>query len=306
MPNKKNRKKQSYAVKLIHHAINVIVPRSHNNYRPHLISGIGLGAIALLAGAGLWLAASSQQTAVLGAQPEITPAALLKDVNAERTRAGGAELAYSAVLADAALAKGKDMLANQYWAHTSPSGVTPWKWIQDQQYSYMYAGENLAKNFSSADATVAAWMASSAHRENMMHDYYTEAGFAVVDGQLDDVPTTIIVALFATPASTTVAGASTSSPQTGADINFLSRVGLSVQAMNPMLLGSVLLALLAIAVAALTFASTHVGVFRMWQKKPLNKVRQTTAWHQHHTVGKAVGLASFVIIAVALFSGGQL
>ncbi|MFS8119533.1 MAG: CAP domain-containing protein, partial [Microcoleus sp.] len=51
--------------------------------------------------------------------------------------------------------------------HVSPTGVQPWVWINDTGYNYDTAGENLAKNYPSTQATVDAWMASPVHRANI-------------------------------------------------------------------------------------------------------------------------------------------
>ena len=52
------------------------------------------------------------------------------------------------------------MLEHNYWAHVSPDGVEPWQFIQQQNYFYLSAGENLARDFISEKDLVAAWMAS--------------------------------------------------------------------------------------------------------------------------------------------------
>ena len=302
MASKKSRTKQSSFYKAIHHVVNVVVPRAHNGYHPHLISRYGLAVIALVAAVGF--IGSNRPSDVLGAEPAITPAALLRGVNTVRATEGVDPLQGNAQLAAAALAKGENMFAGQYWAHTSPSGVTPWQWIQGEGYSYSYAGENLAKNFDSAQATVDAWMASPSHRENMLREYYTEAGFAVVDGMLDGRPTTIVVAMFTAPQTVTsgVAGV-TSGSDVGSPIGIFARVGLGLQTMSPAVLGAIALSLMALLVAVATFAATHLEFFK--------RQRRTTAtkgtWLQHHTITKAIGLTTFVVAIVMVFgSGGQL
>ena len=57
-------------------------------------------------------------------------------------------------LNEAAQLKAQDMFRYNYWAHTSPRGVEPWKWLGDVGYTYSIAGENLAKNYPTAVATV--------------------------------------------------------------------------------------------------------------------------------------------------------
>ena len=36
------------------------------------------------------------------------------------------------------------MAKNEYFAHTSPTGITPWYWLSQVDYNFIYAGENLA------------------------------------------------------------------------------------------------------------------------------------------------------------------
>ena len=55
-------------------------------------------------------------------------------------------LAKSDMLQEAAEKKAQDMIENNYFAHTSPQGKTPWHWVEESGYDYRYAGENLAIN----------------------------------------------------------------------------------------------------------------------------------------------------------------
>jgi len=86
------------------------------------------------------------------------------------------------------------MLAKNYWAHSSPDGTTPWVFIKNAGYEYLYAGENLARGFSSASDVVNAWMNSKAgHRENLLSPNYDDVGFAVVTGTLAGDETILVV-----------------------------------------------------------------------------------------------------------------
>lgn len=306
MTNKKQAKQQTLARRIMSHVINIFVPRDHNSYHPHLISRYSLAIIALMGAGGILFSASVEKSSVLGSEPTISAVDLLEGVNAERTKKGEDALTIDHKLADAALAKGKDMFKEQYWAHNSPRGTTPWKWIQDQGYNYLYAGENLAKNYPNAKSTVAAWMASPTHRDNMLRDYYTEAGFAIVDGVLDGQQTTIVVALFATPASMGALVAGTmNGGEVGSELGVLPRIGVSLQSMDPATLGAVSLSALAIVIAVVTFMSTHLRQYVLARKQPSISTPHG-AWHRHHTVSKTIGLSTFVLLSLALFGGGQL
>ena len=99
----------------------------------------------------------------------------------------------------AAEAKAEDMLKNDYFAHTSPEGRTPWHWLKKAGYSYKYAGENLATNYTDAKDQEKAWMKSKTHRENILNKNYREAGIAIVDGKIDGQSSLVTVVFFLAP-----------------------------------------------------------------------------------------------------------
>lgn len=116
--------------------------------------------------------------------------------NKDRTDAGLPALTINKKLSDAAYAKALDMLANNYFAHVSPSGKTPWSWMDAENYNYIYAGENLAINFKTPQETETAWMNSPSHRENIMSKNYTEVGIAEAQGVLNGQPAIVVVEMF--------------------------------------------------------------------------------------------------------------
>jgi hypothetical protein len=91
------------------------------------------------------------------------------------------------------------MFTNNYWAHNSPQGKTPWTFFDAVDYKYSTAGENLAKDFYNTDSLVKAWMNSPTHKENIINTKYKEIGIAVVNGTLGDIKTTLVVQHFGTP-----------------------------------------------------------------------------------------------------------
>lgn len=129
----------------------------------------------------------------------ITEASILQLTNNARTEAGLTPLVTSSALSQAAKLKGEDMLKHQYFAHISPSGITPWFWMKKTNYQYQIAGENLAIDFLDAEDVVAAWIASPTHKENMLHADYTETGMAVVSGNFQGGTSVIIVHMFGKP-----------------------------------------------------------------------------------------------------------
>jgi hypothetical protein len=139
-----------------------------------------------------------QMPDVLGYATDIQVQALLSDTNTQRQKLGLTPLTLNSQLSEAAARKAADMFTKNYWAHNSPTGTTPWDFITGVGYKYVVAGENLAKNFSTSQAVVDAWMASPTHRDNIVKPSYREIGFAVVNGKLNGEDTTLVVQMFGT------------------------------------------------------------------------------------------------------------
>ena len=133
---------------------------------------------------------------VLGYAANISVEDVIRLTNEKRAQAGLSPLAFNSELSSAAKAKGDDMITKDYWAHVAPDGTEPWYFFNQVGYKYRYAGENLAKDFSTAQSAVDAWMASPSHKENMLSGKYDDVGIAVVEGDVNGVDTTIIVQLF--------------------------------------------------------------------------------------------------------------
>lgn len=173
-------------------------PHESNNHRSRLLHGEALFIVALLLFiAGVFVTPFKvSHPGVLGIQTNITAEELVQDTNAERVKQGLSPLVLDTVLSEAAQKKAEDMFAKNYWAHFAPDGGTPWGFIKASGYEYIYAGENLARGFTTADAAVAAWMASPSHRENMLSRNYTDVGFAIMSGKLTGEDTVLIVEMF--------------------------------------------------------------------------------------------------------------
>lgn len=126
----------------------------------------------------------------------ITPSNIIALTNETRRSLNLSELTVDPKLAQAAQAKAEDMFKNQYFAHTSPDGVTPWDWIKSSGYNYRSAGENLAANFTEAEDVEAGWMASPTHHDNIVSDRYDEIGVGIAQGMYDGYQTTFVVQMF--------------------------------------------------------------------------------------------------------------
>lgn len=183
---------------ILHH---LFLPHESNNHRSKVLhhDSLLIAIAFLFAGIIVIQGIHRQYPAVLGDATSITVQDLLKDTNLEREANGLPPLVLNADLTKAAQMKAKDMFAKDYWAHVSPDGTTPWVWIRDSGYNYLYAGENLARGFSTSGDVTTAWMNSPEHRANLLSPNYTDIGFAVQSGTLTGSETTLVVQEFGSP-----------------------------------------------------------------------------------------------------------
>ena len=119
--------------------------------------------------------------------------------NKKRIENGFSPLKKNSILEKAAFDKLKDMFQKQYWDHYGPNGESPWIFMKQNGYEYLYAGENLAKDFTRAEDLIDAWMKSPTHRRNILNDRFQEIGIAILDGNLNGKSTILVVQFFGTP-----------------------------------------------------------------------------------------------------------
>ena len=189
---------------IIHkHAKDHFIPHRGNNHQPHILKHhvlLGYSVILILLKVIVVIGPIALPSSSLYSSA-ITAKNIIDLTNQTRNNLNLPELKENSYLAKAAAAKATDMLKNQYFAHTSPAGVTPWDWIKKFGYKYRYSGENLAVHFQEAEEVEAGWLASASHRANIVNSNYTEIGVGVVNGIFEGVPTTFVVQMFGTPVS---------------------------------------------------------------------------------------------------------
>jgi len=191
---------------MVGYVAHLLFPRSSNNYRARLLHHIFLLAfISVFVVGGFFLGyGRTKYPSVLGVSSDITIGQLLADTNQKRAENGLQPLSLDSRLSQAAAGKAMDMFGSNYWAHNSPDGKTPWVFIRNAGYGYIYAGENLARGFSSSGDVVSAWMASPDHRKNLLSSNFVNIGFAVEKGRLSGEETVLVVQMFGSPAGQAV------------------------------------------------------------------------------------------------------
>jgi len=177
------------------------LPYPDNNHRALLLqpSFLALFVAVYLLNQSFIKSFTIARPGVLGYSSEITISKVLDQTNTERVKLGLKPLTFNSTLSKSAQLKADDMFTNNYWAHTSPEGKSPWDFFNNAGYEYSVAGENLAKDFYDTEGLLKAWMNSPTHRENIINPKYQEIGIGVVNGILGGVKTTLVVQHFGTP-----------------------------------------------------------------------------------------------------------
>jgi len=184
-----------------------VVPSKANKHRPHLLRHqviVTALAIIILIEVGSLGASflAFQGNTMLGA---ILPAVVINLTNDARAQNNLSSLTENPLLTEAAQNVANNMAAEGYFSHVSPSGETPWQWLDDVGYKYQYAGQNLAVNFTDSDQLVSAWLASPEHRANIMGVNYTEIGVGMATGTYQGQQAIFVVQYFASPLVTSPA-----------------------------------------------------------------------------------------------------
>jgi hypothetical protein len=153
-----------------------------------------------------------QSASLLGLMPTFDSRGVIESTNEARAINNLPALKPNSKLDSAASEKLNDMATKEYFAHNSPSGVTPWYWIQTSEYKYSVAGENLAIGFFTAEDTVKAWLESPSHRANILNTQYQEIGVAVKGVEINGREGILVVQMFGKPSNQAVAITKTPAP----------------------------------------------------------------------------------------------
>ena len=110
-----------------------------------------------------------EPTAVKGFERE-----MLELCNQQRRANGKPDIALNNTLCENAAVRAEEISRKNCFSHTRPDGTMCFTAVT---VNYMTCGENIAYGTRSASATVTAWMNSPGHKENILSEDFTEAGF---------------------------------------------------------------------------------------------------------------------------------
>lgn len=170
-------------------------------YLPVLLILVILSALAIQS--GNFSNAIKNKGNVLAYSSSMSRRELLSNTNLNRADAGAKPLKANSLLNQAAQAKANDMAKKNYWSHNTPSGDSPWTFVEAKGYQYQKLGENLAAGFINAGAVVKGWLASPSHKANLLDPAYSEVGFGYANSpnfKAGNGPMTIVVAFYGRPA----------------------------------------------------------------------------------------------------------
>lgn len=111
-----------------------------------------------------------------------TAAEVVALTNAERGRAGLPPLATDPLLTAAAQAHCADMVARDFYDHTSPDGSQPWDRARAAGSRRRTIGENIACGQRSPAEVVDGWMHSPGHRANILQRDFSHIGIGFTGG----------------------------------------------------------------------------------------------------------------------------
>ncbi|HAU07393.1 MAG: hypothetical protein UW46_C0010G0039 [Candidatus Yanofskybacteria bacterium GW2011_GWF1_44_227] len=176
------------------------IPSKNNNYQPKSLGNRSFFIILSILVAIKLLSIFSFYE-FLGADifNQVSQSDLLALTNDVRRDNGVPVLNQSVALNASAQMKLADMFDKNYFAHESPSNISPWNWFDRAKYSYSIAGENLAMNFVSTNEVVKAWINSGSHKKNLLYKDFVDTGIAVGSGKINGQNTIVVVQHFGKP-----------------------------------------------------------------------------------------------------------
>lgn len=108
--------------------------------------------------------------------------ALIDLVNDHRDDIGCKPLAWSTPVADVAQRHATDMTRRNFFSHTNPDGLTPFKRLAAAGIRYSKAAENIASGQPTARRVFQSWLNSPGHRRNIEDCAFREHGIGFAPG----------------------------------------------------------------------------------------------------------------------------
>ncbi len=180
------------------------VPHAGNNHHPHILHTkralfyslffVLIKLVVFIFTISIPLQAFMMPDVLLGQRKEIQRLVQEARINNNLTNLADTEKLYSS-----SQNKSEDMLQNSYFSHDSPGGKDLKYFLKQADYTYRYAGENLAMGFSDASSVVNAWLKSPLHYKNIIDNDFFETGLGISSGKYKGKETVFITQHFGAP-----------------------------------------------------------------------------------------------------------
>ena len=178
----------------------LFIPHHHNDHKPHILRAysVTIVIISVVMVEALFLSQAIPFLTHKSFTAIVLPKVLVDQTNTERGQSNLGAVTINDKLVLAAQMKANDMAEKGYFAHTTPDGKTPWYWLNQADYNFKSAGENLAINYTDSIDVTNAWMNSPTHRANIMKSDFKEIGIATAQGTYKGQPAVFVVQFFGT------------------------------------------------------------------------------------------------------------
>lgn len=126
---------------------------------------------------------------------------IIRWTNYFRNQAGFNSVTRNPILDAAAAAKALDMMTKGYYSHITPDGVDPAEWVTNFGYEFESMGENIAfsDHWQNEKEIMDQWMASPAHKANILTPEWVETGIGLAYGTYDGSEVWFAVQMFGLP-----------------------------------------------------------------------------------------------------------
>lgn len=111
---------------------------------------------------------------------------IIELTNIEREKYGLTPLVFNDELYELARARTEDMEKYNYFAHMNPYGKKFSHFLQETDYNFIIAGENLGINFYSNEKLMKAWMDSPSHKKNIINSTFSDIAIFYSNIEIND------------------------------------------------------------------------------------------------------------------------
>ena len=182
------------------------IPHAGNNHHPHILHTkralfyslffIAIKAVVFIFAISIPIQAFMMPDVLKEQRNEI-----LRLVEETRAANGLSTLSGADKLYSSSQKKSEDMVVNSYFSHVGPGNRDLKYFLNQENYAYRYAGENLAMGFSDAKSVVNAWIKSPLHYQNIIDSDFSETGMGIASGDYKGKETVFITQHFGAPIS---------------------------------------------------------------------------------------------------------